>query len=68
MSTKTEEAIEDLKSSLTEDDFNRMLTFTLSDAIRMGSSVTEQSYDWGDGNTACALSAAAIAAKAVGYI
>lgn len=40
--------------------------FSLADAIRLGSSVTEQAYTWGDAHSACALSAAAIACKAKG--
>lgn len=45
--------------------------FTLADAIRLGSRVTDQKigswYD-DDGSTACALSAAYIAARARGFI
>jgi len=42
--------------------------YTLADAIREGSTVTEQAYNWGNGETACALSAGYIAAKAHGLI
>lgn len=43
--------------------------WTLADAIREGSLVTTHSTDgWGDGESACALSAAVIAAKAHGYL
>lgn len=43
--------------------------FRLSDAMRMGSKVAGQAYSWTDteGNL-CALSAAAVAAKAHGLI
>lgn len=42
--------------------------YTLADAIREGSSVTEQATGWGDGESkACALTAAATAVKARGY-
>lgn len=41
---------------------------TLADAIRAGSTVTEQAYGWGDGQSACALSAAALYAKAHGFL
>jgi len=43
--------------------------FTLGDAIREGSLVTTHSTEgWGDGESACALSAAVISAKAHGYL
>lgn len=43
--------------------------FTLADAIREGSMVTSHSTEgWGDGESACALSAAVISAKAHGYL
>ncbi len=42
--------------------------FTLADAIRQGSTVSAQAYAWGDGTTACALTAAVIGAKANGYL
>lgn len=43
-------------------------TYTLPDAIRRGSRFTDQAYGWGTGETACALHAAALDAKALGYI
>ena len=43
--------------------------YTLADAIREGSSVTEQAVGaWGDGETACALTAAKVALKARGLL
>ena len=42
--------------------------YTLVDAIREGSTVTKQAYNWGDGDTACALSAAVIAARSRGLV
>jgi hypothetical protein len=41
--------------------------FTLADAIREGSGVSEQAHNWGKAGEACALSAAFISAKARGY-
>lgn len=41
--------------------------YTLADAMREGSSVSDQAYGWGSGLNACALSAAAIAGTARGY-
>jgi hypothetical protein len=43
--------------------------YTLADAIREGATVTSHSTEgWGDGESACALSAAVIAATAHGYL
>lgn len=42
--------------------------YSLADAIRDGSRNTTQARNWGDGNTACALSAAVIGAKARGWV
>lgn len=44
------------------------LNYRLSDAIREGSRVSRQEYGWGNGDTACALHAAVVAAKARGYM
>jgi len=41
---------------------------TLATLIREGSMVSKQAYNWGDGETACALTAAALSAKARGLI
>lgn len=43
-------------------------SYTLADAIRRGSQHTEQAHGWGTGEQACALHAAALDAKALGYI
>lgn len=43
-------------------------SYTLADAIREGSTVTAQPVGWGAGDTACAMSAGVIAARARGYI
>jgi hypothetical protein len=42
--------------------------YSLADAIRDGIKVTGKARGWGQGNMACALSAAAIAAKSKGLI
>jgi len=44
------------------------MNYRLSDAIREGASVTEQADGWGDGEKACAMHAAVIAAHARGYM
>jgi len=46
----------------------KAMEYSLADAIREGSTVSDQAYNWGDGDTACALTAAVIAAKSRGYI
>lgn len=43
-------------------------SYTLADAIRRGSQFTEQEFNWGSGRKACALHAAALDAKALGYV
>lgn len=63
---KALELNESLKKELGEIEL-RTMEYTLADAIREGSTVSNQAYDWGTGDTACALTAAVIAAKARGY-
>ena len=65
---KALELSEQLKADLGEIEL-RTMQYTLADAIREGASVTDQAYNWGDGaETACALTAAVLSAKARGYI
>lgn len=56
-----------LKAELGEIEL-RTMEFTLADAIREGATVTNQACGWGDGESACALTAAVISAKARGYV
>lgn len=66
--SKIDEKAAELEAMLGEIEL-RTMEYTLADAIREGSSVTEQAYNWGDGyNNACALTAAVISAKARGFI
>lgn len=70
--TRLDEKADEL-SALLEADINKIgmevLTgYTLADAIREGSTVSDQAYAWGNGDTACALTAGVIAAKARGFI
>lgn len=75
MSTTTPEvlpefttAVEHLRADLAEIE-ERVTGYSLADAMREGCSVTEQATNaFGYGHEACALSAAAIAAKARGYL
>jgi len=64
-----DKGIKDLLDQAGVDALERMAQYRLSDAIREGSSVTDQAYAWSDeqGNV-CAMSAAIIAAKARGYM
>jgi len=68
---KTEEKIDELKGILEATevaDLDRM-NYRLSDAIREGASVTGKATgSWGQGEQACALHAAVIAASARGYL
>ena len=64
---KVTELSESLKRDLGEIELNTM-EYSLADAIREGCSVTTQAYNWGDGETACAMSAAVIAARARGFM
>jgi len=64
-----EEKIEKIRSSISTDELEEMSRpYRLSDAIREGSLVTTQAYDWGNGENACAMSAAVMAARAHGYM
>lgn len=65
---KAAELAANLKADLGEIELNVLTGYTLADAIREGSTVSDQAYTWGDGETACALSAAVIAAKARGFM
>lgn len=57
-----------LEQELGQIEINVLTNYTLADAIREGSTVSRQEYDWGSGDSACALSAAAISAAARGYV
>jgi hypothetical protein len=66
---KIEEKSDELRRMLGEIEFDVLTGYTLADAIREGSLVTRQKLgNWGDGETACALTAAAIAARVRGYL
>lgn len=43
----------------------KVASFTLADAIRMGSTVTDKTTGWGHDGHACAMTAAAIAIRAM---
>lgn len=65
---KAAELSEQLKRELGDIELKTM-QYSLADAIREGSTVSEHNQGgWGDGETACALTAAVIAAKGRGYL
>lgn len=55
-------------SALAEIEEQVVTGISLGDLIRRGSTKTEQANGWGSGGDACALSAAALEAKDLGYI
>ncbi|QGH79431.1 hypothetical protein SEA_LIMPID_104 [Streptomyces phage Limpid] len=65
---KIDEKAEELQKTIDEIGMSVYTGYTLADAIREGSSVSTQEYGWGNGETACALTSAVIAAKARGYV
>ncbi|AXH68811.1 hypothetical protein SEA_COMRADE_105 [Streptomyces phage Comrade] len=65
---KIDEKAEELKKTIDEIGMSVYTGYTLADAIREGSSVSEKERGWGDGATACALTAAVIGAKSRGYV
>lgn len=64
-----DEKAKELKDEIDKIGMSVLTGYTLADAIREGSSVTEHEVgSWGNGARACALTAAVISAKARGYI
>jgi hypothetical protein len=49
-------------------ELERSVTLTFGDLIREGSQSTTQAFGWGNGETACAVSAAYLAAKSRGLL
>lgn len=66
---KVDEQVEQLKQMMGEIELGVATRFTLADAIRDGVQVSDQAYNWTDGEgNMCAMSAAIVAAKARGYM
>lgn len=65
---KIDEKAEELAKTIDEIGMSVYTGYTLADAIREGSMVSTQEYGWGNGATACALTAAVIGAKSRGYV
>lgn len=68
MKTQVDEKIDELRNELATIEEDVITGYTLSDAIREGSKSTKKAAGWGNGDTACTLSAAYMATKARGYI
>jgi hypothetical protein len=68
MNTTTEQIVEQIRADLTQIEEDVILKTTVADLIRMGAPHTVQANGWGQGEQACALSAAALAAQALGFI
>jgi hypothetical protein len=67
--TKADELSELMKADLANIELDLLTKpYSLADAIRDGIKVTKKARGWGSENSACALSAAAIAAKSKGLI
>ena len=65
---KAAELSELLKAELGDIELTTM-EYTLADAIREGSRVSEHNQaGWGDGETACAMTAGIISARSRGYL
>lgn len=65
--SRLDEKVDELAAQINEIGMEVTTSYTLADAIREGASVTTQEYGWGNGDSACALTAAVVAAKARGY-
>ena len=69
MSTKIDEKVDELRKVIDEIGLDVATSYTLADAIREGSKVTDHNQaGWGDGDNTCALSSAVLAAKARKYL
>ena len=74
LTTTTEPSIrpmrteQDVIDALRVTELEALTSYTLADAMREGSTVTAQAFNWGQGGQACALSAARLAARARGYL
>lgn len=68
MSTRTtDDVVEAIRADLAGVE-EKVLTPSLSDLMRAGSARTDQEYGWGQDDSACALSAAALGATALGVV
>lgn len=68
MGNRIEEKTDELRKELALIEEDVVTNYTLADAIREGSKVTDKAEGWGNGNDACALSAGFLAVKARGFL
>lgn len=67
--SEVDNPVEQISKIASNDELEAMTrSLTFMDALRIGSKVTNQEYNWGSGNQACALSAARIGAQATGWV
>lgn len=69
MAKTVDEKVDELRETLGDLEL-KVLTEgpTLASLIRCGTRVTAQARNWGDGDTACTLSAAFLAARTLGIV
>lgn len=67
ITTRRDEVIEKIAADMSGIE-EKVMTTSLADLVRAGSAHTTQEFNWGDGDRACALSAAALGAVALGVI
>ncbi len=66
---KIQERADELAQQMEDIEFKAVTEYTLADAIRDGSTVSEHNpRGWGNGETACALTAGVIGFVARGYL
>lgn len=68
MTTETMPTTEIDTAALSEIEENVVTNVHLADLIRRGSEKTEQAAGWGSGLQACAISAAALEARDLGFL
>lgn len=58
-----------MRESISTDQLESMTRgLSFADALRAGVKVTEQDYDWGSGERACALSTVRLGGEATGWV
>jgi len=65
---RTEEKVDELREMLGGIEMDVLTSYSLADAIREGSKVSDQAQGWGQGDKMCAMHAAVTAAVARGYM
>lgn len=69
LTTSGASPVETLRETIPTEELEAMTRgLSFSDALRAGVKVTEQEYDWGSGDRACALSTVRIGGEATGWV